>query len=85
VKADRVAWHQVDNEIVALALDRSEYLATNESAAELWRMLAEGSTEAELAAALVTRWGIDAQQAQRDVSAFVKALSEHGVIEVAES
>jgi hypothetical protein len=70
---------------VALALERSEYLATNPTATQLWQMLAEGSTRAELAQALADRWGIELPQAERDVEAFVAALSEHGVLEVVEA
>lgn len=40
----------------------------------LWERLAEGSTEDELRRSLIERFGIDAEQADADVTSFVADL-----------
>lgn len=75
------AWRQVDDEVVGLALEQSEYFTPNETATELWPLLAEGTTEDSLAARLVERFGIDPATAQGDVQTFVSALRDRGLLE----
>jgi coenzyme PQQ synthesis protein D (PqqD) len=81
LRPDAVIWREVDDQVIALVLERSEYVAPNESARELWRMLGEGSTQRRLADALSERWNVPAGQALRDVGAFVAELQERGLLE----
>lgn len=80
LREDRVIWREVGEEIIALALEPSEYLAPSESAIELWRMLAEGTTLQELAAALAKRWSLPPARAYNDAAAFVAQLREQGLL-----
>ena len=75
------AWRKVDDEVVGLALEQSEYFTPNATATELWSLLAEGTTEEALAAHLVERFGIDSATAQDDVRTFVNALRDRGLLE----
>jgi hypothetical protein len=56
LRSDAVIWREVGDEVTALSLKRSGYLAPSESARELWRMLGAGTTLPELASALERDW-----------------------------
>lgn len=75
-----IEWREVEGEIVALDLDRSEYIAVNRAGTAIWALLAEGAQRGELAAQLVAEYGIDEASAGRDVDAFVDSLSERGLL-----
>ena len=75
-----VEWRQVNDEIVALHLDTSAYLGVNGSGTQLWPMVAQGTSEAELTDELLARFPIDADGAQADVAAFVEQLRSHELL-----
>jgi hypothetical protein len=75
-----IEWREVEGEIVALDLDRSEYIAVNRTGAAIWPLLAEGASRDQLSARLVTEYGIDQESAARDVDAFVESLSERDLL-----
>ena len=79
----RVDWREVDGELIALARTESVYLAGNASAAILWRALADGTTETDLEALLVSTYGISADAARADVAAFLADLGARGLLEAA--
>jgi hypothetical protein len=81
LRQDRVIWREVGDEIIGLALESSEYLSPSESATELWRMLAQGTTLQALAGVLEQRWSLTPAQARNDAAAFVDELREQGLLE----
>lgn len=75
VRADEISWTPTDDgTVVVLDLRTSRYLSLNNSGAKLWTRLADGATEAELAAVLTDSYGLAADRAQQDVQAFLAAL-----------
>ena len=74
-------WREGADEIVALDTVESSYLSANPSAALLWKRLARGATDAELADVLCERYGIARQVAEADVAAFLEELSSHGLLD----
>ncbi|MET0146548.1 MAG: PqqD family protein [Ilumatobacteraceae bacterium] len=76
-----LTWQIAGDEVVVLDLGGSVYLKLNGSGRVLWEALAEPATEAELAAALVDRFGIDDQRAADDVAAFVGELRRRELID----
>ena len=76
-----VDWREVDGEIVVLDRRSAVYMAINRTGAALWDALVEGATAPALVERLVGRYGIAAEQAQRDVDAFVAALREQELLE----
>ena len=48
-------WRVIDDEVVMLDAERSQYLATNSAGTLLWRLLQEGVTRAQLVDALVAQ------------------------------
>jgi hypothetical protein len=79
LRAESLFWRESGGEIVALDAATSRYFAANPSAAELWRRIRDGATEADLADALRERYGIS--RAKADVTAFVEELSSRGLLE----
>lgn len=80
LRMNDLQWREVDDEIVALEGQRSRYLAANGSGALLWRMLAQGATRDELAAALMEAYGIEAEVAAADTDRFVEQLRSEGLL-----
>jgi hypothetical protein len=81
LRAGRLRWTTVDDEVVVVDGDTSTYLAANPSAAVLWRALAEGATEDALAALLVDTYALDGERAAADVGAFLDDLRRRGCLE----
>jgi predicted Rdx family selenoprotein len=76
-----VEWRRVDDEVVALHLETSMYLAINASGRLLWERLADGgATRAELIAHLRADFGLDADRAAADVDAFLAGLREQQLL-----
>lgn len=52
----------------------------NDTGALIWQSLADGLTEAEIAAKLASEYDVDAEKAASDVAAFVAAMDEQGFL-----
>jgi hypothetical protein len=81
LRPDAVLWREVDGEIVALSLHSSTYLRVNPSGTYLWTFLVEGTTEADLIAALVGTYGVDDDRARHEVDRFLTSCAKHGILE----
>jgi hypothetical protein len=76
-----VHWRPMDGEIVILDSRGSLYLAASKAGANLWPLLAAGTTASALTDRLCTEFGIDRERARRDVDAFISELDGHGLLE----
>lgn len=56
-------------------------LRLNETGAFLWKKLADGVTEAELADALAAEYGVSAEAAAKDTADFLEIIRSAGFIE----
>ena len=81
LRDDAVRWREIDQEIVAVDLGRSDYVSTNESGVLLWRRLAEGTTQEQLVDELVSAFGIDRERASEDVGRFLDELDARNLLE----
>ena len=81
LRDDAVRWREIDQEIVAVDLGRSDYVSTNESGVLLWRRLAEGTTQEQLVDELVSAFGIKAERASEDVRRFLAELDARNLLE----
>ncbi len=80
VDTDRAVWREIGDEVVILDIPTATYLNLNKSARALWKRLDEGATALELAAELVTTYGIAEDQATSDVRSFLDALRERSLL-----
>lgn len=76
----------VNNVQVAVAVGEAAekfngMITLNGSAAFLWDLLAEDKTQEQLVDAMLEKYDIDRQTAERDVSAFVEKARSAGIIE----
>jgi len=80
IDSSAVEWRLVEGEIVALDVNRREYLAVNASGARLWTLLADGATEEALVESLAGDHGLPPPEAAADVAAFLSPLRERGLL-----
>ena len=80
LRNEKVDWREVEGEVVILHHAHSTYLAVNQSGAALWPALSRGTTVPELISILQERFGLEPDQAQSDVLAFIVSLSEHDLL-----
>lgn len=80
LRAEHVAWREIDGQTVLLDLRTSTYLAANESAGLLWKALAEGTTRDELVQALASAYELPEDQAERDVEEFLSNCRDRDLV-----
>ena len=80
LRSDALKWREIEDEVVAVDMRNSTYLSANESAVLLWRELSEGTTRERLVELLVETYGLDSEQAGRDVDAFLADLTAQGLL-----
>lgn len=80
LRTEDLSWRDVDDEIIVLDLQGSEYFAVNGSGAVLWRLLAVGTDEDALRGALVEQFEIDSELARTDVTTFLEELRSLGLV-----
>jgi len=80
LRAEAVAWRDVDGDVIALGLESSTYFGTNASGSVLWRRLADGTTRGELIETLMTTFVLEEAQAQTDVDAFLDDLRNRDLL-----
>jgi coenzyme PQQ synthesis protein D (PqqD) len=76
-----VEWRAVEDQVMALDLQASQYFAVNRSGAAIWPLLDKGATPAELTERLVTEYGIDRASAERDVEEFLTILTGRDLLD----
>ena len=62
-------------------VDFTAMITVNETGAFLWEQLMDGSGVEELCANMVQEYAIDEPTARRDIEAFLKILSDNGLLE----
>ena len=81
LRTSNLSWREIDDEIIVLDLDGSEYISVRGAGRVLWGLLETGSTLPDLVAALASRYEIDGATASQDVEAFLAALRQRGLLE----
>lgn len=81
LRANDVAWREIDGEVVLLDLKSSVYISVNAAGSVLWKLLAQGATWDQLRGGLVSAFGIEESRAAADVDAFVAMCRERGLLD----
>lgn len=81
LRVDALAWREVDGEVIALDQRASMYLGANETAAVLWKLLADGATHEQLVGALMQAFEVDAATAAEDVTTLLASLAERDLLD----
>lgn len=81
VRADKLSWRQVGDEVVVLDLERGIYLAISASGVGLWEMLSSGATPRVLENHLIESYDLDPEHAAQDVDSFLVMLRDAELVE----
>ena len=71
---------ELDDGVVLLSLRAGAYFGLNRVGSEIWRMLAAPCRVGQVFDALLARHEVDGEQVARDVTPFLQALIEHGLV-----
>jgi hypothetical protein len=80
INTENVVHETVDGEVIAIDLGNGSYYSLAGSAPAIWDLLARGATEAEICAALATRFDAEAGTIRGEVSALLGKLGGSGLI-----
>jgi hypothetical protein len=80
LRSERLAWRRAGDEVIALDLERSEYLSVNATAAHLWEALSAGANRAQLVRLLCTYFDVAPEIAGADVDLLLEQLDEAGLL-----
>ena len=72
----------VDGEVVILNLANSSYYGLEAVGAEVWRLIQEPRTFAEIEASLMETYEVDTPQLRRDLQNLLHRLAEEGLIAI---
>lgn len=81
LRREGLIWRMSGDEVVALDVTRSEYLASNSTAAVLWEALAEGADRDGLVDLLCARFDVEPGVARADVERLLEWLAAEGLLE----
>jgi len=81
--APQVKVQPLEDRGVLIHLATGRCFELNQVGFEIWRLIAEGGSQATIAAALAERYAIAADVSRRDVQALVASLVEERLVEVA--
>lgn len=76
---EQIVWRDLDGEVVILNLESGIYFGLEGTGNDIWRLLAEGRSQAEIAEQLSARYEVSPQQARADVARFVAELCAKGL------
>lgn len=77
---ESVTWRKTGAEAVILDLESSNYYSANEAGTFVWEQFSAGKKPEKIAGALAEEYGIDAEQARRDVQDFLKDLAKFKIV-----
>lgn len=80
-RSSDVASAEVQGEAVLLELRRGTYYSLNRTGTVVWELLAEPRTLAELHAALLARFEVEAAALHADLAELLADLRLHGLVE----
>jgi hypothetical protein len=80
VNVENVVHEEVDGEVIAIDLGGGSYYSLAGSGPAIWEILVAGASEAEVCAALGTRWDAEAETIQAAVSGLLAQLQECGLV-----
>jgi hypothetical protein len=74
IRGHQVTHERLDDEVIAIDLERGSYYAMVGPAADIWSTIVAGSSTAHACRVLAERYGADLDLVQPDVESFVQRL-----------
>jgi hypothetical protein len=75
-----VTHERLDDEVIAIDLDRGTYFGFDDVASDCWTVLAAGGSLDDAIAAVVARYQVPADEARRDLETFTSLLVDEGLL-----
>lgn len=72
----------LDGEAVVLDLASGTYFGLNDTGSDLWSLIVQGATIAELRARVLELYDVDADTAGRDLTELVDELVKRGLVDL---
>jgi coenzyme PQQ synthesis protein D (PqqD) len=76
-----LGWRRVEDQVIALDVTGSLYLAVNQSGTILWEALVRGATRGALVQALINAYALAREAAEHDTDAFLTELGRRGLLD----
>ncbi|MFI5349994.1 MAG: PqqD family protein [Elusimicrobiota bacterium] len=73
--ADHVSWRRVEDEVVILDLDSSDYFSLNDVGALIWERLGKGETSEQILDSVCGEFDVAPEKALKEMQALVKQLT----------
>ena len=80
VRSTAVMTSPVDDELVMMALESSQYFGLNRVGRRIWELLETPTTVAAVCVQLVKEFAVEPQQCADEVLAFLTALVQDGTV-----
>lgn len=77
----QVVHETLDGEVILINLENGNYYSLRDSGSVIWALLGAGHPVGEIGAALSTRFGIPAEEAEQAVAELARALHEEGLLD----
>ncbi|PIS47781.1 MAG: PqqD family protein [Elusimicrobia bacterium CG08_land_8_20_14_0_20_51_18] len=75
-----LVYREIDDELVLLNLETSEYYSLNHTGAVIWKALEKGKKTDAIASDLSREFKIDRETADSDLEAFLRAVTKLGLV-----
>ena len=77
-----ILFDNVGEEIVMMNMDKGMYYALDEIAGEIWKMIEEPISVADLCTALLKDFDVSPEDCERDTLAYLQDLQERELLEI---
>ncbi|BCX82247.1 hypothetical protein MIT9_P1832 [Methylomarinovum caldicuralii] len=82
---DYVLFQQLENETVLLNLEDGYYYGLDDLGTRIWQMLKQGDSLGECLEWILENYEVSPEQAEKDLEALIRHMTEKGLIEPAGS
>lgn len=85
IHASNILYETLDGETIVIHLDTGSYYSLTGSGAEIWALLGEGGSTAQICAVLARRHALPESEISRTVESFIADLEREGLVEVSDA
>lgn len=78
---EAILHEMIDGEVMAINMQTGNYYNLRNAAADIWVLLASGTSMEEIVRSIINDYGVDRDTASVDVRSFLLHLEEEGLIE----
>jgi hypothetical protein len=80
---EQIVWRDLDGEVVILNLESGIYFGLEGTGNDIWRLLAQGCSRAQLAKQLSADYEVSLEQVNADIDRFLAELHAKGLVSAA--